>query len=116
LSAERAGELTKQLLGFACKGKYLVEPLSLNNVVRGVFKIISRTFDRAIEVKTTLQEGLWTVEGDRNQLEHVILNLCLNARDAMPAGGVLSIETLNMVMREGDLSKSPSVFPRSPKR
>lgn len=86
-SAERAGELTKQLLGFARKGKYIVEPLNLNDVVKAVFKIISRTFDRAIEVKTSLQDGLWAVEGDRNQLEHVILNLCLNARDAMPAGG-----------------------------
>ncbi len=101
-SAEKAGELTQQLLGFARKGKYVVEPLNLNQIVAEVYKIITRTFDRSIEVKTVSEGRLWTIEGDRSQLEHVVLNLCLNARDSMPAGGDLLISTSNVEISEGD--------------
>ncbi|GAB4405557.1 MAG: hypothetical protein OHK0032_00070 [Thermodesulfovibrionales bacterium] len=102
-SAERAADLTKQLLGFARKGKYVVEPLNLNDIVDEVLKIITRTFDRAIEIKTTLRSDLWIIEGDQSQIEHAVLNLCLNARDAMPAGGLLHIETMNKEITEGEL-------------
>lgn len=95
-SAEKAGELTRQLLDFARKGKYVAEPLNISRTVEEVYKIIARTFDRSIEIKTILENDIWTVEGDRSQLEHVVLNLCLNARDAMPAGGELNIRTLNV--------------------
>lgn len=94
-SAERAADLTKKLLGFARKGKYIPEPLNLNDVAENVIPIITRTFDRSIKIQTSLKSDLWIVEGDRNQIEHVILNMCLNARDAMPEGGILSIETFN---------------------
>lgn len=93
--ADRASQLTRQLLGFARKGKYIVEPLDLNSVVENVLKIISRTFDRSISINTSLRRDLWTMEGDRSQIEQVMLNLCLNARDAMPSGGTLTIETFN---------------------
>jgi signal transduction histidine kinase/CheY-like chemotaxis protein len=102
-SAEKAAELTKQLLGFARKGKYVLEPVTLNDIVDDVIKIVSRTFDRAIEIKTALQRDLWTVEADRSQIENVILNLCLNARDATPAGGILRIETVNQEIREEEI-------------
>jgi signal transduction histidine kinase/CheY-like chemotaxis protein len=94
-SAERAADLTKKLLGFARKGKYIIEPLNLNDVAENVITIITRTFDRKIKTETALNPGLWTVEGDKSQIEHVILNLCLNSRDAMPEGGTLRIETFN---------------------
>ncbi|MBI1811855.1 MAG: response regulator [Nitrospirae bacterium] len=94
-SAERAADLTKKLLGFARKGKYIPEPLNLNDVAENVIPIITRTFDRSIKIQTALKSDLWIVEGDRSQIEHVILNMCLNARDAMPEGGILSIETFN---------------------
>jgi signal transduction histidine kinase len=101
-SAERAADLTKQLLGFARKGKYFEEQIDLNSVVDNVMKIITRTFDRAIEIKIDLDNKLWTTEGDEGQIEHVVLNLCINARDAMSAGGILRIETSNIEIREGD--------------
>jgi two-component system cell cycle sensor histidine kinase/response regulator CckA len=91
--ADQAAQLTKQLLGFARKGKYLVEPISVNEVVGAALKIISKTFDRNIEIETDLGRQGMTIEGDRSQIEQVILNLCLNARDAMPGGGKLLIET-----------------------
>jgi CheY-like chemotaxis protein len=94
-SAERAADLTKKLLGFARKGKYIIAPLNLNDVVGDVITIITRTFDRKIKTEMTLAPDLWTIEGDKSQIEHVILNLCLNSRDAMPEGGILSIETFN---------------------
>lgn len=94
-SASRAAELTNQLLGFARGGRYQVQPTDLNQVVNRVLAIVSRTFDRSITIETALEVELWAVEADSGQLEHSLLNLCLNARDAMPAGGTLHIETKN---------------------
>ncbi len=105
-TALRAAELTQQLLGYARKGKYVVQPLNLNDLVSEVIKIITRTFDRAIEIRTVLSEGLWCIQGDRNQIENVIMNLCLNARDAMPSGGRLLIETYNKEVLEGEMPYS----------
>lgn len=92
-SAERAADLTRKLLGFARGGKYRTDPVSLNDVVNRVLPIIERTFDRAITIETRLAGSLPPTEGDMGQLEHSLLNLCLNARDAMPDGGRLTIET-----------------------
>lgn len=94
-SAINAANLTKQLLGFARKGKYIVSPMSLNSAVENIFEVISRTFDKAIEIRKTLSGNLYTVETDKSQVEHIILNLCMNAKDAMPGGGMLNIETFN---------------------
>jgi PAS domain S-box-containing protein len=85
-SAERAAWLTTQLLGFARVGKTLVEPLSLNDVVGDVVAIVSRSFDRSVTIRTDLEPALRAVEGDPEQLRHSLLNLCINARDAMPSG------------------------------
>lgn len=105
-TAERAAELTRQLLGFARKGKYFVETLNINDLVDEVIKIISRTFDRSIEIKTNLSDNIWLFEGDKGQIESVILNLCVNARDAMPRGGILMISTYNRELKEGDFPYS----------
>ena len=91
--ADRAAQLTRQLLGFARKGKYLIEPIAVNEVINAVLKIITKTFDRNITIVTELGSDDMAIEGDRSQIEQVILNLCLNARDAMPGGGTLRIET-----------------------
>jgi len=93
--ADRAAQLTKQLLGFARKGKYVIESIAINDIVRNVLKIITKTFDRKIEIITDLAEDLLFIECDRSQIEQVIMNLCLNARDAMPHGGKLVIKTFN---------------------
>lgn len=92
-SAERAADLTRKLLGFARGGKYRADPLSLNDVVNRVLPILQRTFGRAISIEARLADSLPRTEGDMGQLEHSLLNLCLNARDAMPDGGLLTIET-----------------------
>lgn len=105
-TAERAAELTQQLLGYARKGKFFVQTLNLNDLVGEVMKIITRTFDRAIEIRTRLSDELWSIEGDKSQIENVILNLCVNARDAMPKGGILTIETFNKEVIEGEFPYS----------
>ena len=99
-SALRAAELTQQLLGFARGGKYLVQPVNLNDSVESVLQLTKETFDRAIDIETNLDENLSFVEGDPGQLEQVLLNLYLNARDSMPAGGKLTIETSNVTLDE----------------
>ena len=93
----RAAELTTQLLGFARKGKYEVRPTDLNGVVEKVVAMTRPTFDRSIDIQTELCAGLSPVDGAAGQLEHSLLNLCINARDAMPDGGTLRIETRNEI-------------------
>lgn len=99
-SAWRAAELTKQLLGFARGGKYDVREIDLRQVVHNVINIIRETFDRAIAIKTKLAEDIWVFEGDPGQMEQILMNLCLNARDAMPLGGTLLIELTNITLNE----------------
>lgn len=92
-SAERAANFTQQLLGFARKGKYIVAQLSVNDIVRELTGFLCETFNRKISITADVEENLPPVEGDSNQLYQAIMNLCINARDAMPNGGKLSIKT-----------------------
>ncbi|MGE5663465.1 MAG: MEDS domain-containing protein [Deltaproteobacteria bacterium] len=100
--ATRAEELTGKLLGFARRGKHRVEAVSLNDVAASVVAAVATTFDRSIEVRTRLDPSLPLVEGDAGQLEQSVLNLCLNARDAMPGGGTLTIETGSVRLTGGE--------------
>ncbi|MHB8910056.1 MAG: hybrid sensor histidine kinase/response regulator [Syntrophales bacterium] len=95
----RGAELTRQLLGFARGGRYEVKPLSLNEVIRQC----SMTFGRAkkeLTIQRRLRQGLWMVEADRGQIEKVLTTLFVNAWQAMPGGGNLTIETSNTEMGE----------------
>ncbi|RJP66009.1 MAG: response regulator, partial [Candidatus Abyssobacteria bacterium SURF_17] len=104
-SAMRAAELTAQLLAFARGGKYDIKPVDLNSIVHDTLEIIERTFDKSIEIQTSLSTPLPTVEVDAGQLQQVLMNLCVNARDAMPAGGKLFIET-NATTLTGEYTKT----------
>ena len=108
-SAERAAELTRQLLGFARGGKYRAEPVFLGDIVRRVHSLVRSTFDRTIAVEVSLPDDLPPTEGDASQLEHLLLSLCLNARDAMPRGGRLHIETSRTIIDEAVLPAHPWV-------
>lgn len=99
-SAVRAAELTSQLLAFARGGKYEVRPVDLNGIIEETINMVGRTFDKSIEIKTHLNDKLPTVEADSGQLQQVLLNLCVNAADAMPGGGKLVIETGTEVLTE----------------
>jgi PAS domain S-box-containing protein len=97
----RAAQLTDQLLAFARGGKYDIKPVDLNKIIHETLKIINRTFDKSIEVETHLHDRLPTVEADAGQIQQVIMNLCINAGDAMPVGGTLTIQTEVETLDEG---------------
>ena len=94
-SAERAAVLTQQLLAFARRQPLSPQTLDLNRLVAGMSELLRRTLGEAIAIQTVLAGGLWTISADSGQLENAIINLALNARDAMPDGGRLTIETAN---------------------
>ncbi len=87
-------ELTKQLLGFARRGKYMVKATDLNEIIEKSSQLFART-KKEIQVRTELIEDLWAAEVDRGQIEQVLLNLYVNAWQAMPGGGELFIQTEN---------------------
>ncbi|GAB4340943.1 MAG: hypothetical protein Kow0099_17260 [Candidatus Abyssubacteria bacterium] len=99
-SATRAAELTAQLLAFARGGKYEVRVVELNSIVNETMTIISRTFEKSIEIEADLREPLPTLAVDTGQLQQVLMNLCVNARDAMPDGGKLTIKTDTAFLEE----------------
>ena len=94
-ATERAAELTRQLLAFSKRQVLRLEPVSLNGVVEDMINIIRRMLGDAIQVETRLDPDIWVVRADPGQLEHSLLNLALNARDAMTDGGTLRISTRN---------------------
>ena len=95
-ATERAASLTRQLLAFSKRQVLRVEALSVNGIVVDMVKIIRRLLGDSIKIETALEPKLWTVRADPGQLEQVLLNLALNARDAMPRGGALRIATRNV--------------------
>ncbi len=94
-----AVSLTGQLLGFARRGKYEVRAADMNDIVLNASEMFGRT-RREIQIVKDLQQNLWNVEVDRGQIEQVILNLYVNARQAMPGGGKIDIETRNITVNE----------------
>jgi len=99
-AAKRAATLTHRLLAFARQQPLEPRPTDANRLVAGMEDLVSRTVGAAITVEVVGAVGLWTVLVDPNQLENALLNLCINARDAMPKGGRLTIETANRWLDE----------------
>ncbi|OIQ46265.1 MAG: hypothetical protein BM558_00350 [Roseobacter sp. MedPE-SW] len=92
----RGSDLTRNMLAFARKASLEPSPIDINLVVQETKSWISRTLPATIEVKTSLSDGLWPVEADPSATESALLNLILNAQDAMRRGGKLTIETANI--------------------
>jgi hypothetical protein len=99
-NAERGAEMIKQLLSFArgtAGERVLVQP---KHLIREIVGIARETFPRSIRIEQDLPEGLWVINGDATQLHQALMNLCVNARDAMPNGGALTIEAENQPLDE----------------
>jgi len=94
-AAQRAAGLTQRLLAFSRQQPLAPEPLNPNRLVSSLSELLARTLGEPIKIQTVLAAGLWRIEVDPLQLENAILNLSVNARDAMPNGGRLTIETSN---------------------
>ncbi|HEY5210252.1 MAG TPA: ATP-binding protein [Stellaceae bacterium] len=99
---ERATALTNGLLAFARSQPLDPKPFHMNRLLGGMSDLLGRTLGEHIAIETDLAPELWAVSVDRNQFENAVLNLALNARDAMPEGGKLSIETANVHFAAGD--------------
>ncbi|MDX2242417.1 MAG: response regulator [Leptolyngbyaceae cyanobacterium bins.302] len=110
-NAKRGADLVKQVLSFArgVEGKQTI--LQTRHLIREIQQIARETFPKSIEVWTAIPETLWTVTGNATQLHQVLMNLCVNARDAMPLGGVLKIIAENLTIDENDARANLDAVP-----
>ncbi len=108
-AGERAAGLTGQLLAFSRKAIVAPKVLDFNELVDSIGKMLRRLIGEDITLATFLAPGLWAVKADPGQIEQVILNLAVNARDAMPKGGRLTIETANLTLDDG--ARYPELAP-----
>ena len=97
-AAERGAKLTHQMLAFSRRQKLEPKPLDLNETVAGMRDLLHSTMGGSVHLETVLQPGLWPAMIDPTQIELVILNLAINARDAMEVGGSLTVETANVTL------------------
>jgi two-component system cell cycle sensor histidine kinase/response regulator CckA len=110
-ASERAAALTRQILAFSRRHVAQTEPVNLNELIGDMERLLPRLIGEDVAIATALEPKLGTVEADPRQLEQVIMNLVANARDAMPTGGRLTIETENEIVAEDDPRASPDLPP-----
>ena len=106
-NSQRGANLIKQVLSFArgVEGERI--PLAAKHVIREIERVLKETFPRSIEIRTDIQKDLLTISGDATQLHQVLMNLCVNARDAMPNGGTLSITASNFFIDKNYVQMNP---------
>ena len=97
-AAERGAQLTGQMLAFSRRQRLEPRPVDLNDTVLSMHDLLQSTMGGSVQIKTILQSGLWPAMIDPTQIELVILNLAINARDAMEVGGSLTVETANITL------------------
>jgi PAS domain S-box-containing protein len=110
-SAQRAAALTERLLAFGRRQSLDLRPIDVNELVGGMEDMLRRTLGEQVALETHLAPDVWAGFTDSNQLESAVLNLCINARDAMPEGGKLTIETANTRLDERYAREHAEVTP-----
>ena len=109
-ATQRAADLTRHLLAFSRKQLLRPQRTNINALVSGIGRLLGRTLGEHIEISSVLADDLWDAEIDRAQLEAALLNLSINARDAMPEGGDLLIKTRNATLDEGYVALNPDAI------
>jgi two-component system cell cycle sensor histidine kinase/response regulator CckA len=99
-NSQRGANLIKQVMLFARGGEGERKPLQVTNIITEIEKVIRETFPKSIDIRTDVQKNLSTISGDSTQLYQVLMNLCVNARDAMPDGGILIISAEQSLIDE----------------
>ena len=99
-ASHRASDLTSSLLAFSRKGKYLSVPVNVHKIIDEVVSMLEHSIDKRIEVKRILKADMTVISGDPTQLQNALLNLALNARDALPSGGEIIFSTDNVKMED----------------
>ncbi len=110
-ATERAALLTQRLLAFARQQPLAPQPIDANKMIVNMSDLLHSTFGEQIRIETVAAGGLWTINADAQQLESAILNIAINARDAMPDGGRLTIETANTYLDEAYCRQNPEIEP-----
>jgi len=110
-ATQRGAQLTHRLLAFSRKQPLQPKTIDINDVVAGMSDLLQRTLGESIEIKNAQERDLWACKADPAQLENVLLNVCVNARDAMPRGGRLTIETGNARLDEDYTKNRQDVAP-----
>ncbi|MDY0884719.1 PAS domain S-box protein [Dongia soli] len=110
-AAKRSAALVQHLLAFSRQQTLQPEPICLDTIALDMQDLIERTVGPAVEVELQLSDGQWLVRCDRSQLESALLNLCVNARDAMPDGGWLTITTEDIILNETDTANYEDAAP-----
>ena len=103
--AKRAAALTHRLLAFSRRQTLDPRPTNVNRLIAGLSDLLHRSVGPTVEIEIADADGLWTTLVDPNQLENALLNLCINARDAMPEGGRITIETANATIDEAEAAE-----------
>ena len=111
-AAERGAELTSRLLAFSRSQTLDPRSTDINRLVADMDQLLRRTLGGEVDIEFVQSAGLWTAMVDPGQIENVILNLCINARDAMPGGGKLTIETANSWLDDAYAKDQAEVIPR----
>ncbi len=110
-AGQRAATLTHRLLAFSRRQPLVPRILDINKLVAGMSELLQRTLGEAIAIETALGARIWLTHADSNELENAMLNLVINARDAMPTGGKLTIETANFYIDDEYAASDPEVPP-----
>lgn len=108
-AASRAAQLTRRLLAFSRKQALQPKLMDANAVISGIRAMLRRTLSADIDIKIVAAMDLWRTEVDIGQFEAALLNLAINSRDAMPEGGILTVETTNVLLDENDVASEPGL-------